>query len=92
MTNITTLELHSLKELLVLRKTIQERMNYLKATENELPYKRENTIEYLTLGQMLVRLPRPSHLTPQVCTEEDLNLQERTDYPMDPFGGAPFMD
>ncbi len=72
----TTLQLHSLKELLVLRKLMQDRMNDLKSIEDSLAYKRENTIEYLTLGQILVRLPNPSQLTPQVCTEQDVTLQE----------------
>lgn len=83
---ITTLELHSLKELIVLRKTIQDRMNLLQAAEDTMPYVRAEAIEYLTLGQILVRLPEPSTLTPQVCT------QESTGYPVDPFGGAPFLD
>jgi chaperonin cofactor prefoldin len=73
-----TLELHSLKELIILRKTIQERMNYLEEAQDSLTYIRQNTTEYLTLGQILVRLPEPSTLTPQVCTEEDINLQEDT--------------
>lgn len=75
--NIATLELHSLKELLVLRKTVQDRMEYLRANDS-LAYKRELTIEYLTLGQILIRLPEPALLTPQVCTEADINLQEDT--------------
>jgi hypothetical protein len=65
----TILELHSLKELIILRKTIQDKMNHLKAIESELPYKREDTIEFFTLGQILVRLPQPSTLTPQVCRD-----------------------
>ena len=77
MTN-TVLELHSLKELVILRKTIQDRMNILQMAEDSLTYKRQDTIEYLTLGQILVRLPQPAQLTPQVCTEEDINLQEDT--------------
>ncbi len=68
----TILELHSLKELIILRKVIQDRMNDLKSAEGVLPYKRENTIEYLTLGQILVRLPEPSTLTPHTCTQEDI--------------------
>lgn len=72
MNNIATLEVHSLKELLVLRKVIQERMNYLKAIEHELPYRREHTIEYLTLGQILVRLPTPALLTQRTCTQDDI--------------------
>lgn len=69
---IATLELHGLKELLVLRKIIQERMDCLKAAESELLYRREYTIEYLTLGQILVRLPQPASLTPQTCTQKDI--------------------
>lgn len=72
MTNNITLELHSLKELIVLRKTVQDRMNLLQAAESTMPYKREETIEYLTLGQILVRLPDPATLTPQTCTQEDI--------------------
>lgn len=72
MDNIVILELHSLKELLVLRKLIQDRMNYLKEAEDTILYERRNTIEYLTLGQMLVRLPEPALLTPQVCTQQDI--------------------
>lgn len=72
MTNITTLELHSLKELIVLRKTVQDRMNLLQAASDTMPYKREETIEYLTLGQILVRLPDPATLTPHTCTQEDI--------------------
>ena len=68
----TTLELHSLKELVILRKTIQDRMNLLQAASDTMPYKREETIEYLTLGQILVRLPDPALLTPQTCTQEDI--------------------
>ena len=68
----TILELHSLKELVILRKTIQDRMNILQAAEDSLTYKRQDTIEYLTLGQILVRLPEPSLLTPQTCTQEDI--------------------
>ena len=68
----TTLELHSLKELIVLRKIMRDRMNQLEATQDSLTYKREDTIEYLTLGQILVRLPEPSLLTPQTCTQEDI--------------------
>ncbi len=82
----TTLELHSLKELVILRKTIQDRMNILQMAEDSLTYKRQDTIEYLTLGQILVRLPEPSQLTPQTCTQESMG------YPVDPFGGAPFID
>ena len=73
---ITTLELHSLKELIILRKTVQDRMALLQAAEDSLSYSRAETIEYLTLGQILVRLPEPALLTPQVCTEEDISLQE----------------
>lgn len=69
---ITTLKLHSLKELLVLRKNIQDRMSHLKALEGPFTYQREDTIEYLTLGQILVRLPDPALLTPQTCTQEDI--------------------
>lgn len=69
MTHITTLELHSLKELIILRKTIQDRMNYLKALEGPFTYQREDTIEYLTLGQILVRLPQPASITPQICRD-----------------------
>lgn len=69
---IATLEL-SLKELLVLRKTVQDRMEYLRANDS-LAYKRETTIEYLTLGQILVRLPEPALLTPQTCTEADISV------------------
>ncbi len=68
----TTLELHSLKELIVLRKIMRDRMNQLEATQDSLTYKREDTIEYLTLGQILVRLPEPSLLTPHTCTQEDI--------------------
>lgn len=75
--NIATLELHSLKELIILRKAIQDSMNSLKANDS-LAYKREETIEYLTLGQILIRLPEPALLTPQTCTEEDINSQEDT--------------
>lgn len=70
--NITTLKLHSLKELIVLRKTVQDRMNLLQAAESTMPYSRAETIEYLTLGQILVRLPDPSLLTPHTCTQEDI--------------------
>ena len=73
----TTLELHSLKELVILRKTIQDRMNILQMAEDSLTYKRQDTIEYLTLGQILVRLPEPSTLTPQVCTEQDFQQFEK---------------
>lgn len=66
------LELHSLKELVILRKVIQDRMSHLKALEGPFTYQREDTIEYLTLGQILVRLPQPSTLTPQVCTQDDI--------------------
>lgn len=69
---ITSLKIYSLKELLALRSAIRERMNYLEAVQESLDYVRQNTTEYLTLGQILVRLPEPSLLTPQVCTEQDL--------------------
>jgi hypothetical protein len=65
----TILELHSLKELVILRKTIQDRMNILQMAEDSLTYKRQDTIEYLTLGQILVRLPQPAQITPQVCRD-----------------------
>ena len=68
----TTLVLHSLKELVILRKTIQERMNCLEEAQDSLTYIRQNTTEYLTLGQILVRLPEPATLTPQTCTQEDI--------------------
>ena len=68
----TILELHSLKELIILRKTIQDRMNILQADENALTYKRQDTIEYLPLGQILVRLPEPYSITPHTCTQDDI--------------------
>lgn len=72
----TTLTLHSLKELLILRKVIRERMNYLEEAQDSLTYIRQNTTEYLTLGQILIRLPQPATITPEVCTEQDITLQE----------------
>lgn len=62
---IATLELHSLKELLVLRKAVQERKDYLEAVQDSLLSTRQTTIEYLTLGQILIRLPDPRLLTQQ---------------------------
>ena len=69
---ITTVELHSLKELLMLRKTIRDRMNTIEAAQNTLHDARQDTIEHLTLGQILVRLPQPSQITLQTCTEGDI--------------------
>ena len=66
---VITLELHSLKELLMLRNAIRVRMDDLKEMEGPLSYQRENTIEYLTLGQILVRLPEPASITPHVCRD-----------------------
>lgn len=72
--NIATLELHSLKELIILRKTIRDKMNDLEEAQDSLTYIRQNTTEYLTLGQILVRLPEPALLTPQTCTEADISV------------------
>lgn len=68
----TTLELHSLKELSILRDLIRQRMDYLREEDGtHIYYTRKGTFEYLTLGQILVRLPEPAMLTPQTCTEGD---------------------
>jgi len=72
-----TLELHSLKELLILRQTVQDRMALIKAAEDTMPYSRKETIEYLTLGQILVRLPEPATLTPHIRTEGDFESWSR---------------
>lgn len=64
---ITEFKLYGLKELIILRKIIQDRMN-----DTREHYDHDDILEYLTLGQILIRLPEPALLTPQVCTERDI--------------------